>query len=63
MDDLRQRVFDLWDDAQDHPNRDTIFRILVRARGAIQQNDHFRAAHLVSWAEQLIHGYKDEPHE
>ena len=23
MDDLRQRVFDLWDDAQDHPNRDT----------------------------------------
>ena len=59
MDDLRRRVFDLWDDVQDHPNRDTIFRILVRAHGAIQQNDHFRAVHLINWAERLIHGYKD----
>lgn len=63
MDDLRRQVFDLWDDAEHHPNRDTIFRILVRARGAIQQNDHFRAIHLINWAKRLIHGHGDTTHE
>jgi hypothetical protein len=63
MDDLRQRVFDLWDEAQDLPDRDTIFRILIKAYGAIRQNNHFRAIHMISWAEQLIHGHKDGTHE
>jgi hypothetical protein len=63
MDDLRRQVFDLWDEAEAHPDKDTIFRILVRAHGAIQQNDHFRALHLINWAKRLIHGHGDATYE
>ena len=63
MDDLRLRVFDLWDDAEHHPDRDTILRILTRAYGAIRQNNHFKAIHLINWAERLIHDHGDTSHE